>query len=151
MKKKISVILGTLVLALGLLFILVSPAKATVTVTPASGGTAISADNYGTGTWTSLGAITIAEGAAGDIGTGTIILTIPSGFEFNTASAPDVAIGACTGSCTATLAANTPASITSTTITVNVTTASAGCYCPMTIGGTTSIQVRPTAGCPLAS
>ncbi|MBN1693274.1 MAG: hypothetical protein JW845_06950, partial [Dehalococcoidales bacterium] len=134
-----------LVLVLGFSLITVTPAQAAVTITEATGGDTISADtnsNGGTGAWTTLGAITIAEGAPGDIDDGTFVLTIPAGFEFNPASAPDVAIIGTQ------LAANTPADIDATTITVTVTANSTSENDTMTIGGVTPIQVRPTSGGP---
>ncbi len=135
-----------LVLVLYFSLIMAVPAQAAANVTPAAGGGAISADTTG-GAWTSLGAIVIAEGAPGDIDDGVFVLTIPAGFEFNPASAPDVAI---TGA-TPELAANTPAVIAANTITVTVTANSSTEADTMTIGGVTPIQVRPTAGTPLAN
>ena len=126
------------------------PVHAVANVTPAAGGGAISADTSAGApgqAWTTLGPITIAEGAPGDIDDGIFILTIPSGFEFNVASAPDVAI---TGA-TPQLAANSPATITATTIEVMVTDESTIEADTLTIGGVTPIQVRPTAGTPLAN
>src|SRR5689334_1096760 len=72
------------------------PARAAVGITPASGGSAISADTAasgGAGTWTTLGPITIAEGKKTDISAGsgvTLVLKAPSGFEFNTSSTPSI-------------------------------------------------------------
>jgi len=134
------------VLVLSFSLIIDLPVRAAANVTPAAGGGAISADKTG-GAWTSLGAIVIAEGAPGDIDDGVFVLTIPAGFEFNPASAPDVAI---TGAIPE-LAANSPAVIDATTITVTVTANSSTEADTMTIGGITPIQVRPTAGTPLAN
>jgi len=154
MKGKISSIgrvVIALVLALSLSLVMAVPALAAVTVTPASGGGAISADTAANSTnpaWTSLGAITIAEGAAGDIAAGTFVLTIPSGFAFNTASVPNVAVTGVTPE----LAATSPTAITATTITVTVTAASTSdTDNGLIIGGVTPIQVRPTLVTPLAS
>jgi len=55
-------------------------------ITPASGGAAILADTY-TGTYTSLTGPVIVETVVGDISVGTIVLTAPPGFQFDT-SAP---------------------------------------------------------------
>lgn len=58
-------------------------------VTAATGGSSISADTAatgGSGAWTALSGPAYAETINGDIGNGTVILTIPPGFEFNTAS-----------------------------------------------------------------
>ena len=61
-----------------------------VSITPATGGTAISADTNatdGTNTATTLGGPSIIESAAGDIATnGTITLTLPSGFQYAASS-----------------------------------------------------------------
>ncbi len=145
MKAKVARIAIPVIMALFLILVMASPAFAAATVTPASGGGAISADDFGTGTYTDLGAIVIAEGAIGDIGVGTIILDVPTGFEFRTAPAPDVAVTGA-GELVATFT-----SITTTQITITVTTASATATNTLTIGGVSAIGVRPTQGIPLAS
>src|SRR3984957_11399474 len=71
---------------------------AAVTVSPATGGTNISADtaaNAPAPAWTTLGAITITEGTntPGDFAAGsgkTLVLATPGGFQFNTAQIPSV-------------------------------------------------------------
>ena len=134
----------------------VSPAG-TGTVTPATGGTAISADTYG-GTYTSLTGPTYNESTSGNATTGTIVLKVPTGFEFDTAgTAPTVLIQRLAGSgpdadningvASGTSAAIT--SMTSSTVTFTISSAS-------TNGAKNSltwqdIRVRPTAGTPLAS
>jgi len=151
MGRKLGLII-TFLLVLSFSLVTATPASASSTVTPAAGGGAISADTA-TGApgeaWTTLGAITISEGASGDIAVGTFVLTIPSGFEFNTASVPDVVV---TGT-TPQLAATSSTAITATTITVTVTAASTTETDNGLIigGGVTPIQVRPTTGAPLAS
>src|SRR5207247_2121012 len=53
---------------------------ATATVSPATGGSAISADTNttnGTTTWTSLTGPIFTEAAVGNVGTGTVILNAP--------------------------------------------------------------------------
>src|SRR2546421_8376331 len=80
---------GGLLLALVLSMLLPGGAHATVSISAALGGAGISADTAGTGgsgAWTTLGAITIIEGKKTDIGIGstTLILKAPAGFEFNT-------------------------------------------------------------------
>ena len=58
------------------------------TVTAASGGDNISADTAasgGTGAWTTIVGPIYAETVNGDLDNGTVILTAPSGFEFNAA------------------------------------------------------------------
>ncbi|MEX2117372.1 MAG: hypothetical protein WEB37_10830, partial [Bacteroidota bacterium] len=134
----------------------VNPAG-TGTLTEATGGGAISADNVG-GTYTSLTGPVYEEGGSGNISAGTITLNAPSGFEFDTGgTAPNLLIqriagvgpdanninGVTSGSTiSATLV--TPTSITFTIISLSV-------------GGVENsitwqnIRVRPTAGTPLAS
>jgi hypothetical protein len=151
-KRGILGVIFALVLVLSFSPMIPVPASAdpAVYVTPAAGGGAISADTSAGApgqAWTTLGPITIAEGAPTDVYDGIFILTIPSGFEFNIASAPDVAIMGLTPE----LQADSPAGITATTITVTVTAESNTEADTMTIGGVTPIQVRPTAGTPLAS
>ena len=126
-------------------------AAAVVTLTPASGGTGLSADTAGNATtpaWTSLGAITITEGLAADIAVGagdTLILTAPAGFEFNTAQVPDV-----TG-ITADLTSLAMSYPTSTTMQLLYTSAGTAVSDVLVIGGVTAIQVRQTVGTPLAA
>lgn len=134
----------------------------TLFVTTATGGGSISSDTTG-GSYTSLTGPVLTEGAAGDIGTGTIILAIPTGFTFNTATNNVTAtVGeATTGSCSNTGGGNTPTQLgtgngssfeivtpTTTSITVNVKTKSKNNICRITFSG---IQVRPSTGTPLAS
>ena len=68
-----------------------------VAVTPASGGTSISADNAGTTNWTTLTGPVLSENNPGGISTGTLLLTIPSGFQLNTANTVTVSV-VCSGS-----------------------------------------------------
>lgn len=141
-----------------LVFLCLGVSAATAqTVTPATGGGAISADNTG-GAYTTLTGPVYSEGASGHAGTGTIILNAPAGFIFDTGgTAPTVLITRTSGNgpdsrnindvATGTSAAIT--SITSTQITFTVTAASSN-------GVTNSltwqnVRVRPTAGTPLAS
>ncbi|HVA85287.1 MAG TPA: hypothetical protein VNF73_03095, partial [Candidatus Saccharimonadales bacterium] len=83
----------------GSLIPLASVSAATPTLTAASGGSMISADNNGatgTGSYTALTGPVIAESAAGDLGNGTIILTPPAGFQFNPAAGSASVNGGCT-------------------------------------------------------
>ncbi len=128
--------------------ILAQPVSAAVGITPASGGGAISADTAatgGSGAWTSLGAITIAEGLNTDFAvsqTGaTLVLTAPAGFEFNTAQVPDVT-GASTDLSGLSMAVPTATSLQLTFTTDGV----ADAVDSVVIGGVTPIQVRPTNG-----
>src|SRR5258708_15102773 len=117
-----------------------------MTITPASGGTAISADSTGT-TWTTLTGPTLSENNPGGIGTGTIILTIPGGFQLDTSNPVSISVS-CVGS-GSDLVLTSPAALSGNTITTNITTKSAGGrLCTLTFAG---IQVRPTAFTPLAS
>jgi hypothetical protein len=71
---------------------LISSGAIAQTVTPATGGQNISADNFATGTWTTLGNITIAETAPGQLSAGTIRLRVPSGFIWDSATTPTITI-----------------------------------------------------------
>ncbi|MDE2095995.1 MAG: hypothetical protein KGL39_01985 [Patescibacteria group bacterium] len=134
-------------------FILITLAAATVT--PATGGSAISADTTG-GTFTSLTGPILTEGATGDIGTGTIILNVPSGFVFSTTTNSVTATrsnvsGNCGGSRPLQINGATSQTVTptQTTITISITRSSSNtCVNAITWSG---IQVRPSAGTPLAT
>lgn len=112
---------------------------AAASVTSATGGGAISADTTG-GTYTSLSGPSIGVTAAGDIGTGTITITAPAGFEFATSPDASVTVGA-----TGASIGFTSDSTSAITFTVTVANTTAG---TVTFSG---IRVRPTAGTPLAS
>ena len=132
-------------------------AFASAAVTPATGGSSISADTTG-GSYTTLTGPIISEGATGDINTGTIILNAPSGFIFDIGgTAPTIRID-CIGGCTTkndninnTISGNSVpiTSITTTQITKNIA--------QETNNGVTNsltwqnIRVRPSIGTPLAS
>ena len=136
-----------------------------VTVTAATGGTAISVDTNattGSGLYTVLIGPAIRENNPGGITSkGTIILNLAalSGFEFNTganvtATVTGVPGKSCTGN-TATLLGTTPGSnvqvVTPTvnSITITVFRISSGSnQCVVTFS---NIQVRPTAASPLAN
>jgi hypothetical protein len=125
--------------AILLVAVLPSTVLAVASVTSATGGGAISADSTG-GSYTTLTGPSIAVTAADDIDPGTITITAPAGFEFNTSGSPSVTVGA-TG------AVIGFTGDTSSVITFTVTTGN-------TAAGTVTfsgIQVRPTAGTPLAS
>lgn len=142
----------TLVLLTGSLFVFYHVAFAAATVTAATGGSAISADDTG-GSWTTLTGPTITEGANKDVGTGTIVLSAPSGFEYNTGVTVTATITLDQGSKTCfTFTSTTATPGTSTiTFTVNAQDGTGGnpaTTCHVTFS---NIQVRPTAGTPLAS
>src|SRR4051794_7308181 len=130
---------------------------ATVTVTPASGGSAILDSTGASTTWTSLGDITFSEDVAAQIGLGNIVIKAPAGFEFRPASI-SVAQGGTTSSGNRILLSSSLSSCSSQSSSVNVTPAAStisvrvcrasGDNAFVTFGG---IQVRPTAKTPLAS
>ncbi|WP_421774896.1 invasin domain 3-containing protein [Gracilimonas sp.] len=63
------------------------------TITPATGGTGISADNFASGTWTTLTGPVIQETAPGQLQTGNIRFQAPSGFIWDTGgTAPTVSV-----------------------------------------------------------
>jgi len=136
--KKTVFVFGALLLVLTS----ASVAHAAATVTSATGGSSISADTCNSTPWTSLTGPVIVEAAPGDITTGTIVLTAPTGFEFNTAqdvtatvTAGDIDLGGGAGvAATATPLAGT---VTFTVSTVSTATTT------ITLS---SVQVRPKTG-----
>jgi len=121
------------------------------TVTAATGGSAISADTVG-GTYTTLTGPVLAEGAHLDISTtGTIVLNAPSGFQFNTAATVTATVASAGGNngSVLTLSSGT-ATVTASTITITVSAVDTGSNRRSSITWS-GIQVRPTAGTPLAS
>jgi len=146
-------------LGLVTVFLFFSPAyfaRATAIVTPATGGSSISADTTG-GAYTSLTGPAIAEGLVSEINTGTIILNVPSGFVFDTGgTAPTVLVTRIAGSGADTRNINDVPSGTSIAVTISTT------QITFTVTGATSngvrnsltwqnVRVRPAAGTPLAS
>jgi len=128
---------------------------AAITITPASNGSNISADTVG-GTYTSLTGPVITEGANQDVTVGTIVITAPTGFVFNTASPVTATVANSNGGGGAvlTLASSTATPTASTiTFTVSAQDTTAGGPNGKTLSSITfsGIQVRPTAGTPLAS
>ena len=114
-------------------------ASAAGSVVGAGGGDQISADETGTSTYTALTGPVLTEGVAGGFGLGTVVLTAPSGFQFNAAGAVTIGLNA---TCDMTFSALTVPS-TATTITANITGQSTNALCVVTFGG---IQVQPTDG-----
>ncbi|HWQ92567.1 MAG TPA: Ig-like domain-containing protein, partial [Clostridia bacterium] len=130
--------------------LLVCPAQA-LNVTPADGGTGISADtaaNAAVPAWTTLGTITLAEQGSnrGDIGAGTFVLQAPEGFEFNTAVTPSISF-VNARNITAAAIAVTASNVLTITLSVNGSNA----LDTLTIGSPVAIQVRPVDGAGLAS
>src|SRR5262249_10286889 len=129
--------------------ITVNPAQ----FTPATGGSAISADTVG-GTFTSLTGPVYSENANGNVGLGTIILNAPAGFIFDTGgTAPTVRVDGGAPSKNINGVGNGASvamtSVTATQLTFTVTVQSSGGV----LGTLTwqNVRVRPTAGTPLAS
>jgi hypothetical protein len=127
------------------LFPMAGPVLAAVSITPAS--TSISADTAvgaprGTTAWTSLSGPVVTEGAAGDISTGALTLTLSGSYEFRTSPVPGAAFSAAAGTCG--LTTTTPI-VTATTIstTIGGSPTTGGSRCQLTFSG---IQVRPTTG-----
>ncbi|MBI4993468.1 hypothetical protein HZC33_00710 [Candidatus Wolfebacteria bacterium] len=129
---------------------------ATATATPATGGSAISADTTG-GSYTSLNGPIISEGATGDIGTGTIILNVPSGFVFDTGStAPNVLVTRIAGSGNNNrningLASGSTIAVTRTSNTLAITITSKTSSGVRNSLTWQNVRARPSAGTPLAS
>ena len=116
----------------------------------------VSADTNGTngtGAYTSTTGPSIVESANKQITTGTFILTVPSGFVFNTGSTVTATTSVIVGSSTCFTFSSATATPTTTTITFTVSgqdsnSGSPKTYCSVSFSG---IQMRPTAGTPLAS
>src|SRR3989344_5444173 len=156
MKRMVYLVLILALSGFGTGGLLISTVFAAVTVTPASGGTSMSADTAG-GAFTSLTGPVIAEGVTADIGAGTIILNAPSGFIFDTGGvAPTVLVTRTAGTGNDNRNINDLASGSTISVTVSSTQLS------ITISAATSnsvtnsltwqnMRVRPSAGTPLAS
>ena len=145
----------------GILLLLVAASFGSVllsqTVTPASGGGAVSADNTG-GTYVTLTGPVYSEAANGDVGLGTIILNVPSGFAFDTGgTAPTVLITRTGGNGGDQRNINNVGTGTSVAVTSVTTTAITFTVTDVTTNGVTNsltwqnVRVRPTAGTPLAA
>ncbi len=118
---------------------------AAVTATPATGGTAISADTAlaspGNGTYTSLTGPSVSEGAAGELVAGTIVLDLPSGFDFNAGNGTATKSAGCNLNIDSVV-------VTTATATLTLSGTSSVTACTITFSG---LQVRPTVGTPLQS
>lgn len=132
------------VLALSLI-VFNSDALQAQTITTATNGIGISADNVG-GAYTTLTGPQITETSAGQLSLGFIDLTVPSGFEWNTAVTPTVTVTLAPGLNGKTKLQASFISITASTVRIQITQASdnggnrAG---RITLG---NLQVRPTSG-----
>ncbi len=123
------------------------------TVTVATGGSSISADSTG-GAYAALTGPIYTETANGDISTtGTIILSAPTGFVFDTGgTAPTVLV---TGDANSTkninnLASGSTIAVTRTASTLTITITSVSTRDPNTLTWQ-NVRVRPSAGTPLAT
>lgn len=128
-----------------------------VTLTPASGGSAVPSNTApacgAAGTWTTLTGPVVAETAAAQIGAGTIVLNAPAGFEFNPASPVTILL---TGGGNQNNNINNVSTGTSmaTTVTASTITFTVNAGQLSTVANTLTwqnIQVRPTLSTPLAS
>ncbi len=122
----------------GLLAVSGGSALAAATVTnPVSAN--VSADSV-TGSSVSLPALTITEGAAGDIAAGTLTLALPAGFVFDTGSVANVAFSGAglAGSSTVAFLDSAHAQVT-----VTSTSTAAG---SLTVGSTTPLKVKASSG-----
>jgi hypothetical protein len=125
--------------------------EAAVVITPAAGGSSMSANtaaNGGSPAWTTLGPITIAEGAKQDFGNKvsgvTLVLKTPAGFEFNTALTPSVSFTPLSD-----VTAASAVISDSNTLTITYST-SAQKFVDTLVVGATGLQVRPTQAGPVA-
>lgn len=134
------------------LLLLSQISRGAVTITTATGGSAISADNTGS-TYTSLSGPVISESVSGEIGTGTLILNAPSGCIFDVGgTTPTVLMNRVTGNGgnnrnINSIADNSTIAITSiTTSQISLTISSSsnsGVICKLTFQ---NIRVRPNTG-----
>ncbi len=154
--RKNSIFLGGAAILL-LLFSISENVLAAVSITTATGGSAISADTVG-GTYTSLTGPIVSEGAVGDIGVGAIVLSVPTGFIFDTGgTAPTVKIIRTSGNGADTRNINSVADGTSVAVTsistsqITFTVTSAGINGVKNSLTWQDVRVRPSAVSPLAS
>ena len=120
----------------GLLLVLPAVAFAQVTVTAGSGGTNLSADkaqNATTPAFTTLGNIVITETTKGSFsGSGTLILTAPSGWRFNSPGSVTTTVTGGSGGQNVTV---TGVSVSASTVTVT-----------LTVSGTTKTDILTIIG-----
>jgi hypothetical protein len=104
----------------------------------------ISSDSV-SGATISLPALTITESTAGDFGMGTFVISLPSGFAFDTSSLASVST---TGTGLSASSTVTFVDSAHANVTVNSTSSVAG---TLTVGSTTPLKVRATSGTPFAT
>ena len=152
LKKLLRVVLPAVIFA-GVFALAIQNAFASITVTPATGGTTVSADTNttnGTATWTTLTGPTVTEGAYQDFpSSGTFILQAPSGFSFNTAATVTATTTRISGSGTCFGFSSGAAVPTASKITFTLNTRDGGSSYTQCSVKFSNIQVRPTAGTPL--
>ena len=127
-------------------------AFANVSVTTATGGSAISADTT-SGSYTTLTGPTVTEASNQDFtsSSGTFILKAPTGFVFNTSSSVTATITTTSGSASSNCFKFSSSTATPASGTITFTMSSrdsSSVVCKVVFSG---IQVRPSAGTPLAS
>ncbi len=118
---------------------------AAATLTQATGGSQISADTAaggGNGAYSPLAGPTISEAAGGEIGMGTLTLTLPAGFAWNTAAGSVAATGS---SCAGMTLSGIGYAAQVATVTIQARSTGP---CSIAFSG---LGVRPTAGTPRAS
>src|SRR5947207_10987555 len=151
-REKTLVPLSLLAALVGLAGIGNAVADGVLAVIGAAGGAAIPASTAG-GAWTTLvgPAITNIQSTALS-GSGTLVLTVPAGFQFDAAGTVNVLVTGVGGIINGVPSGATiPATVTPTSVTINITSKTTGSgsgACNLTFQ---NIQVRPTAGSPLAS
>ncbi|MFA6455220.1 MAG: hypothetical protein WCW40_00250, partial [Bacteroidota bacterium] len=131
---------------------------ASITITPATGGGAISADDSTSGAWTALTGPLYGEAASANVGTGTIIMNAPSGFIFDVGgTAPTVLVTRIAGAGANSRNINAVASGTSLAITSISTTQITFTVTSSSNTGVTNsltwqnVRVRPNISYPLAT
>ncbi len=145
---------GALILLATLSFSIPS-AYAAVAVTPATGGSSISADTNttnGMATWTTLTGPTLVEDTRRSLtpGNGTIVLDAPSGFVFNIGAVVNATITRLEGggNCFTFSSNNVTPTAGAITFTITSRDSTGNTRCQVVFS---NIQVRPIARAPLAS
>src|ERR1017187_9541851 len=134
----------------GLVLVTVSSALANASVTTANAN--ISADATG-GVYSNLTGPVLTEGANRDItsASGTIILSVPSTFQFNTSATVSAVVTRVAGAGTAVALSSAIAAVTTSNITITVTGRDSNDGSTRSSITWSGIKVRPTAGTPLAT
>jgi hypothetical protein len=154
--KKASLVTAALFLFSG--FFILSGTVSAMTVTPATGGGAVSADTNTTNgidpTWTLLTGPTIAESGNRELtltANRTIVFSAPAGFEFNTGNLVTATITrlAGAGTCFTFVSRNVTPTANDITYTINSRDTNDGStICQVSFS---NIQIKPSAGTPLTS